>query len=231
MPNFLTAQVVDNQLLSDKYRQLVLQPSQPFAFVPGQYLSLRVAPDRLNNYSIASLPEEQNIRLLVDTTPAGTGSRYIASLQAGEQVEFLGPLGNFVIHPEDNSQHVLFVATGSGIAPFRPMVTAYLEQVTPEVKVELYWGLRFINHLFWQEYWQALSDNYANFDYQIVLSQPEEDWQGLTGRVTDWLKTDWQVLLPTSAYLCGNQLMIKQVKQILLDKGVAADKIYFEEFW
>ena len=231
MPNFLTAQVVDNQLLSDKYRQLVLQPSQPFAFVPGQYISLRVAPDRLNNYSIASLPEEQNIRLLVDTTPAGTGSRYIASLQAGEQVEFLGPLGNFVIHPEDNSQRVLFVATGSGIAPFRPMVTAYLEQVTPEVKVELYWGLRFINHLFWQEYWQALSDNYANFDYQIVLSRPEEDWQGLTGRVTDWLKTDWQVLLPTSAYLCGNQLMIRQVEQILLDKGVAGDKIYFEEFW
>ena len=48
----------------------------------------------------------------------GTGTQWLAERQPGETVDIIGPLGNgFVV--SDESQHLLLVAGGMGIAPLR----------------------------------------------------------------------------------------------------------------
>ena len=65
-------------------------------FTPGQYASLKVSEDGVRrSYSVASLPGERVIDLLVDVSPMGVGSKYILGLKVGDHVEILGFLGKF----------------------------------------------------------------------------------------------------------------------------------------
>ena len=50
----------------------------------------------------------------------GVCSNYLCDLQPGDEVEVTGPSGKRMLLPTDPSAHdFLFVATGTGIAPFR----------------------------------------------------------------------------------------------------------------
>ena len=88
-------------------------------------------------------------------------------------------------------------------------------------------GLRSQEDLFFQDEFQRLADTYPNFTYTTTLSQPKDGWDGLTGRVTAHVgETDAE----THVYLCGSPPMVKEVKEILVDKGMDVGKIHFEIF-
>ena len=91
------------------------------------------------------------------------------------------------------------------------------------------WGLRFVEDMFWEDDWQEIDEFYPNFHYRLVLSKPPEKWPLATGHVGDEIKNlnldkDWGV------YLCGNQEMVAEVKQMVQDKGVPEAQIHFEKF-
>src|SRR3990167_11351528 len=125
MPQTLLAKVTKKTNLAGNYWLVVLEFQDAFDFAAGQYVSLKVAEDGTRrSYSIASAPNTKVIELLVDVGPMGAGSRYILGLKLGDSVEVLGPLGRFTLPP--SLKKVLFVATGSGIVPFRPMIRELL---------------------------------------------------------------------------------------------------------
>ena len=77
-------------------------------------------------YSIASPPSNRcAIELLFNLVPGGPGSTFLFSLQSGDPVSFRGPAGTFVLRDYPD-RRLLFVATGTGIAPIRSMLHARL---------------------------------------------------------------------------------------------------------
>lgn len=88
-------------------------------------------------YTIASPPSQPGaIELLFNLVPGGPGSTFLFTLQKGDPVNFRGPAGTFVLREYPN-RRLLFVATGTGIAPIRSMIHARLPSPTP---VTLIWG-------------------------------------------------------------------------------------------
>ena len=159
----------------------------------------------------------------------GVGSKYILALQVGEAVEVLGPLGHFLL--KETVNNVLFVATGSGIVPFRPMIHELLEKRGFTDEIHLDWGMRYEEDLFWLDEFKKLEVDHPNFKFDVVLSRPPQEWYACSGHVNDCLVKHGASYLGWEAYLCGNQQMIAEVTDLLLKLGVRQEDIHFEKFF
>ena len=228
-PKFQLATTINHEVLGGKYHYFVFESDSPLNYKPGQYISVKVAEQRINAYSIAG-HEGNKFNILVDTSPGGPGSKFFENLKVGEKITFLGPFGIFTLKPVNDAKHVLFLGTGSGCSPLKCMLEAALEDKNYQVPITLYFGLRRTNDVFWKDHFEELTKKYPNFNFKLVLSQPDGTWQGETGHITELANKDFPDLSSFSAYLCGNHAMIEEAKNILLTHGCPKDKIYTEKF-
>ena len=240
------AKVAEHQLLSGSFQYLHLELLQPhrIEFQAGQYAIVTIDPKKgiKRNYSIASLPSmDHAIELLVDVKPGGDGSRYLANLKPGDEVEFAGPFGSFVVQsPITNHQspELLFAATGSGISAVRSMILDQLITRKFIGKIRLWWGMRYAQDCFWIEDFDELEEENPNFEWDLILSKAPDDWPLHAGHVTPhvltYVRTQNSKLKTqndTSFYLCGNRFMIEEVSTELVKLGITAERIHSEKFF
>jgi NAD(P)H-flavin reductase len=228
--NFKTATVISNNNPAGKFHDLVLETTESFDFKAGQFITMRINPSKLNAYSIAGKVSENRFGLLIDTTPGGLGSQKIEGLKTGDKVEFLGPTGHFQLHPDDESEEIIFLATGCGIAPIKAMIEEALKNLKMTKKMTLYFGLRFREDIFWDEYLNSLQEQYSNFKFVLCLSKPDDCWQGVCGHNTACLKEEIESFNNGSAYMCGSVRMVDEAIEILKNKGCIPERIYFEKY-
>ncbi|MSR87422.1 hypothetical protein EXS70_04625, partial [Candidatus Peribacteria bacterium] len=205
--------------------------------------------------SIASTPDESDLLFVIKIFPNGRLGRWITEvLKEGMSVTFKGPFGNFVLQQlpppgpippssfakasEDKARgrgrDLLFIATGAGIAPFRPMVTAAAVDATR--RIDILFGVRSEEDLFWKEWLEETTQAHPNVFHHIVLSQPSAAWTGHKGRV--------QVLAPQimvrgqnarvggkTLYVCGNPDMTTDVKRLALTEwGIDKKDLHVEGY-
>jgi len=238
-PQFQTATVLDHLHPTSTYHLLKLQVDgvEEFIFTPGQYIILKVPKvdistfDQVRDYSLASLPYENTFELIIDLKPGHEGSYYIHGLREGDQVQFLGPMGNFQLNLDDGSEELLFLGTGSGVAPLKAMIEQLLFREKETRPIRLYFGLRYCSDIFMHEYFGELDNKYPNFIFIPCLSQPDENWRGDCGHITSLVKRDYQDGTPLSAYLCGNQAMIDEASEVLKSIHTPESRIYCEAFF
>ena len=177
-------------------------------------------------YSIASSPLRKNqVDFLIKIIPNGKCTSLIKYLSLGQNLSFFGPNGVFTLQDDDNDE-IVFIATGVGIAPFVSMIE-YLSQTNDPRKITLYWGLRFEDDIFFE-------DKFKKFDigYHLHISQPNDNWVGIKGRVTDTIRNiESNNISGKSFYICGSKAMIDEVETILLEKGAEERHIYYEKFY
>ena len=229
------AQVERVRDLTYDVREIELRLKEPpaIAFKAGQFVSFEVGRDALNRtivrpYSIASPPSQaERVLLVLNLVPGGPGSTYLFSLRVGDETEFKGPTGAFYLR-EDPARDLLFVATGTGIAPLRSMLYTLSERGFPH-QVTLYWGLRSQRDLYYQDDLEALARAHPNFSFITTLSRPEDGWTGERGRVTPLVEARIASVQNLAVYLCGNEGMIKDVTAVLQKKGLCP--IYREKYY
>jgi CDP-4-dehydro-6-deoxyglucose reductase, E3 len=232
-PQQYTARVEDITIFNDKYVRFFFEVEQPhtLTFAAGQYVSIKVAEDGTRrSYSICSRPDiSHGFELLIDLTPQGPGTVYLKNLKVGDTISFLAPLGRFVLSDQPAAA-ISFVATGSGIAPFRSMILDLLQLQGDARPITLYWGLRYVEQMFWQDEFSELSEAFPNFSFHPVISKPVPEWPLCRGRVTDCLSVHAQAP-QTAYYLCGNAGMITDTLQLLANQGVPAEYVHHEKFF
>jgi ferredoxin-NADP reductase len=196
---------------------------QPLPFRPGQFISLRVGKDQngdpiLRSYSIASPPAGSELSIVLKVIPGGAGSEWFRRLVVGQQVEFTGPMGFFVLelaHPGD----VVLGATGVGIAPVLPMLDELLARPEPG-RVYLYWGSRHKEELFWQRELAERQAKSPRLEAHTYLSGPAPGWSGRRGRITKAVLDDLERFQQPTFYLVGNGAMVRELKGELQARGI-----------
>jgi NAD(P)H-flavin reductase len=203
-------------------------------FKAGQFISFEIIPAEATRsvvrpYSIASPPQQdQVIRIVLNRVPGGIGSSFLFGLNPGDRLTFKGPVGSFYVR--DLTRDLLFVATGTGIAPIRSMILGLLHH-GHKGSIRLYWGLRSQRDLYYQEELERLGRQYPNFASTVTLSRPEGDWQGPEGRVTRLVEEGVQSVKNLAVYLCGNNAMIRDVTALINQKGLCPvyREIYYDD--
>ena len=230
-----TAQVETIKDLTHDVRQLDLRFIEPktIAFKAGQFISFEMPHPRTGHlvtraYSIASQPSKSDvITLLFNLVPGGPGSGLLFHLSVGEKTHFKGPAGNFYLR-EDQGRELLFIASGTGIAPIRSMLLANAERSDPR-PATLFWGLRSQKDLYYQEELHDLIGRTPVFTAITTLSRPEPGWSGESGRVLRLIEERIESVKNLSVYLCGNSAMIADATALLQKKGLCP--IYREKYY
>ena len=202
----------------------------PLDFAPGQFVSL--TKDGITRaYSVASPPSltpdsktgSGRFALCANLVQDGKFSPFLFGMQTGDEVDFKGPLGTFVLRrPAADS---LFVATGTGIAPFRSMLHAQ-----PDRKITLIFGVRHAHSLLYHDELQALADRNPDFIYQPTLTRPPEDWTGKTGRVQQHTFDALGDRHDMDIYICGMKEMVDDLRTQLKARGYDRKRIIYEKY-
>jgi CDP-4-dehydro-6-deoxyglucose reductase, E3 len=230
-----TAQVEMIEDLTLDVRRLELRLIEPklINFKPGQFISFEMPHPQSGRlitraYSIASQPSRTNVlTLLFNLVPGGPGSGFLFHLKAGEKMHFKGPAGNFYLR-DDPNRELLFIASGTGIAPIRSMLLANAEH--PDARpATLFWGLRSQRDLYYQEELAELTRRIPSLTVITTLSRPETGWSGSSGRVLRLIEKQITSVKNLAVYLCGNSAMIADATSLLREKGLCP--IYREKYY
>jgi ferredoxin-NADP reductase len=221
---------VSSKTYLEKYE---LQNPTDITFVPGQTILLCVSPGINRSMSIASPPSDTHTLLLAhDVSPNGVYAKWSLAAKVGDAMNFVGPLGMFVLDTESHRKKV-FVATGCGIAPFHSMLLDYLTHGGTD-EIILFWGLRHEEDIFWQKELEELTTKYANFHFVMTLSQSSAARQsagGRRGHVQEHIFTEQKNLSDIDWYLCGNKAMVSDMRARLKAAGVPDVQVKFELFF
>jgi CDP-4-dehydro-6-deoxyglucose reductase len=208
--------------------------AKEFAFTPGQFVSVSEKVDGreiTRAYSIASPRGGNRFALCLNRVPAPLMSSYLFELKPGEEVEMHEPFGHFTLrHPE---RRAVFVATGTGIAPFRSMLLDHVPR--SDAHITLLFGARHEQALLYRREFEQLSIEHPTFRFLPTVSRPSGAWKGRTGRVQEHLDEALALDTPHAAsdldvYVCGLREMVDHVREALKERGLDRKQIIYERY-
>lgn len=188
-----------------------------FNFKPGQVVKIGVDnnhPPRI--YSICSGNKEDEIRILFNVKDDGFLTPKLAAMIPGEEILVSAPYGSFL----GTREKAWLIATGTGIAPFYSMLKSGMAK-----HKKLIHGVRHLNQFYFEdELEQELNENY------VRCCSAESSCNTFPGRVTDYLNTT-EDLPDVKYYICGQALMVVEVRDLLIKKGIPFENILAEIYF
>jgi ferredoxin-NADP reductase/ferredoxin len=205
---------------------------------PGQYLTLRVQPDKaqraqLRNYSLSGPPGASYYRVTVKREQGGAVSGYLCTrLAVGDQLEVAAPRGVFIL--DQAHTPVLLISAGIGATPLLAMLHALAQEHSDR---EIWWlnGARNgREHPFAAEA-RALLASLPNARVHVYYSHPDpDDLKGRDfdspGRLSAPLLAEMKPPPDAEAYLCGPAGFMDEISAALAALGFNASRIHTEPF-
>lgn len=207
---------------------LRLPPAADFGFKPGQYINV-IGPGGIRrSYSMANaVVVDDSIDLHIRAIAGGVMSEYwFNRARVNDLLRFNGPLGTFFLH-ETADLDLIFLATGTGIAPVKAMLEA-LPDLPPAQRprsVTVFWGGSVESDLYLDLGALALEHRQVQ-----VLSRPACNWPGARGYVQDALLETGMTLSHAAVYACGSNEMIRDARNALVAAGLSGRRFHADAF-
>lgn len=209
-----------------------------WTYKAGQYMIFHI-PKQENGhparrlYSIASSPlEKDHLDFVIEIIPGGLGSTFAKELRVGEKATLQGPAGLFTYKESDRD--IIFLATGTGIAPIYSMIKTLLETNAVDGKqLKLFWGMKYKKDLYLMDELTELAEKYDSFSMKICLSREEKADMPycFIGRVTHGLEEMKEGTMDNyDFYMCGGPKVVESLKEYLASKSIPLNQVHFEKF-
>lgn len=229
IPKTLPAKINKIEKLTEDIIKIELRfpPTQKLNFIAGQYVNV-IKGSNKRSYSIGSTSNENtSIELFIKKYPGGLLSNYwFNEAKINDLLRIEGPRGTFFIRNNSAFKNIIFLATGTGIAPVKSILET-LSELTEDLtdkNIYLFWGVKYFNDLFWSPEKLGL-----NVNYFPVLSREKipalED-----GYVQNILLTKNIELAESIIYACGSNDMILEAKNKLMENGLPDHNFYSDAF-
>ncbi|WP_435176115.1 ferredoxin--NADP reductase [Halorussus sp. AFM4] len=158
-------------------------------FLAGQYVGVRYRGTS-RAYSLASSPTEEELEICVRRVPDGRLSpRLCTDLAVGDELTIRGPYGELVLQ-DPSPRDAVFLATGTGVAPFKSMIdylfeTGLDEHAGTRRDVWLFLGAAWEDDLPYREAFRELHRTRENFHFVPCLTREPvlSEWDGETDYV------------------------------------------------
>lgn len=181
-----------NQVSKSLY-YIEFEPDNKFESKAGQFVSILCPNNTLRRpFSIASL-EDNKIGVLFKKK--GEGTEYIASLNVGDTIDFIGAMGNGFKF--DQKERALLIGAGVGVAP-----VFYLKNEMNKVGVDNRLIAGFVSK----------EEIPCNMEFDSIAT--DDGSIGLKGSILDYVENEINEYKPTSIYACGPHIVLKKITDI-----------------
>lgn len=214
-----------------------LKDPPEISFTAGQFVQLLCprykgsTEEVYRAYSIASDPQQKNILdLIIRRVPHGICTTWCFDfLKEGDPVRLNGPYGEF--HLSDSQDPMVFVAGGSGMAPFISLLH-HMRNTGSKRKAKYFFGGNTIQDLCMQDEMKQFQQQLPGFEFVPVVANPDEasGWTGETGLVTEAVRRNFTALSSYEGYLCGSPGMIDASIKVFQELGMRENKIFYDKF-
>ena len=206
-----------------------LPPKKKMRYLPGQYVNV-IGPDAVKrSYSFAGAPRaDGKIELIIKRVKDGMLSKFwFEEAEPGDLLRLEGPLGTSVFRSKA-IRELVFVATGSGIAPVKAMLEGLEEEVkinkrAGDFRITLIWGNRFKDDLF-----ELPKFSFNDFSSVITLSR-DDAHEGFR-YVQDALEAMFTDLSNAEVYACGSQDMIRDISELTSRLALPRGRFHSDAF-
>ncbi|MDH5717416.1 MAG: ferredoxin--NADP(+) reductase [Spirochaetia bacterium] len=152
----------------------------------------------------------------------GVCSNYLCDLKEGDEVLMTGPSGRKYLLPDTSeiNRPYVFLATGTGIAPFRGMIDRLLNH-TPEFNspIYLFFGARYKSEMMYEDEFSKIEN--PNFHYIQAISREQKNKEGgrmyvhhrmieMSEELAGILQNDKTII-----YLCGLKGMEEGIEEAM----------------
>lgn len=225
-------------------------------FVPGQFANLALPAgedwDPVDGaavrrpYSIASPPGAEGVDFFVRRVDGGELTPRLFELELGSSL-FMEEraAGHFTLEGAQDAEILLFVGTGTGVAPYRSMLLDPDSGLDRFRRIVLVYSDRTPADIGHAEEFEALAAEREGFTFLPTLTRADDAWDGLRGRVQGHLAPEaFTALLDAEldpervqVFLCGNPEMVTQVVADLDALGFKKHRkrepgqVHFEKYW
>lgn len=218
-PTVHKAGLVSRRWLSRGTFEITLTRPAGFEFQAGQSLCL-LHEDLERHYSMVSAPDAEHIFLCIRHIQGGLLTPTLAEAKIGARFNFSGPHGYFMHRP--SPRPAIFVATGTGIAPFVSMVSAGAGAMC------LLHGVRRPEELYYRDILRKQIKQYIPCLSDTDSESPKIE-DVFAGQVTEYIAGSIEPG-EYDFYLSGNQTMIRDVTH-LVDERFSGSYIFTEIFY
>ncbi len=207
----------------------------PFTYLPGQFLTVAVAPDgqlMKRSYTIASSPTQHDYaEIVVKHEDEGIVSGFLHNhVKEGDLLDFSGPSGFFTFTGRE-CKCILLIGGGVGITPLMS-VLRYLTDRSWPGDIFLLYCIKTPRDIIFREELDYLQRRHPNVRVVITVSRPEgTDWKGPTGRITkELIVQSVPDVASRYVHICGPVPMMEVAKKMLIELGVPSGRMKTEAF-
>ncbi|MCU7795918.1 MAG: CDP-6-deoxy-delta-3,4-glucoseen reductase [Candidatus Thiodiazotropha sp. (ex Myrtea spinifera)] len=231
-PRILPSKVDRIERLNDDVIRLYLKlpEGERLQFLAGQYLNFILPDGSKRAFSIANAPhDDEFIELHIRHVSGGTFTDTLFNgMEEKTILRIEAPLGSYFLR-EESERPIILMGGGTGFAPLKGIIEHAFE-IGIKRPMHLFWGVRSREDLYLPALPEAWSAEHPNFTYTPVLSEPDNDWQGVSGWVHEAVVEQHPDLSGHEVYMSGPPPMIDAGKSAFLAHGLSGEDLYSDSF-
>ena len=220
----IPSKIAEIKFLSENVAKVILRlpPNNELDYKAGQYIDISIKGIH-RSYSLASDPHQKTLELLIKKYPNGKFSNYIFhEAKVDDLLRIEGPKGTYVL-PNKVEENLLFLSTGTGIAPNISIINNILNNNLIKTKsIKLIHGERWAkDHIY----------DTRKLPITVIKATSRENIDGFYNGYVQEAAIDLDInLKKTQVFACGNPKMIFNSKKALIEKGLKESNFKSESF-
>jgi len=183
-------------------------------------------------YSLSSCALDRGFFEVTVRREGKMGTRIVDWAKAGDKVVVGPPVGKFLPVFEPN-KHLICIAGGSGITPFRGFAREAARRKL-ETKITVLYSVRTEKDIIFNSEFHQLENENPNFKFHVTCTRlaPEHPWEGRRGRIDAcWIKEQITDLPNTVFYACGPTSLVEGTEKLVVaDMGVPKAQMILEKW-
>lgn len=203
-------------------------------FKTGQFITVYWpdTPTYKRAYSLSSCALDRGFYEVTVKRDGKMGTRIVDWAKPGDKLMVIPPAGRFLPVYEPK-KHLLCIAGGSGVTPFRGFVRE-ATRTGAKTKITILYTVRTTNDIIFNAEFRQLEQENPNFSFYVTCTRlsPEDPWTGRRGRINpEWVKEQIRDLPQTMFYACGPNELVESTEKLVIEEiGVPKEQMRTEKW-
>ena len=161
------------------------------------------------------------------------GTSIVDWAEEGDVMGVIEPAGKFLPIFDPPGRHLICIAGGSGVTPFRGFVREATRR-NLDTRISVLYTVRTTNDIIFNEEFLEMEKENSNFKFLVTCTRLNEDdpWGGRRGRIdANWIKENIDDMENTFFYACGPSGLVGMAESLAKDElGASKEQVVLEKW-